>query len=237
MTDRRSGVVSRQTNQLNIGPSSMVWDGQNLIIDIDEVSSWPLISRMKGRITIQPKLNFDVELPLSADGAHVWKPFAPIARIDVDLNNPDWQWSGNGYVDSNKGTRRLEDDFDRWTWARFPTKSGALCMYHITCRDGSEASGNISFSNNGQSSSRPGLSQASFATTKWGLKRAVGCDHGAHPRQVMSMLGGPFYNRCLVQTEVDGERLTGVHETLDLRRYTSPLVKWMLATRIPRKWS
>ena len=236
MTDRRSTVVTRQVNELNIGPSSMVWNGQNLIIDIDEVSSWPLISRMKGRITIEPKVNLDVELPLSSDGAHIWRPFAPIARINVELNNPAWQWSGNGYVDSNRGTRRLEDDFSRWTWARFPTKSGALCMYSIARCDGSEVSGSVDFSHNGQSDFRSGLSQASLPKGRWGLKRAVGSDSGVYPRQVMPMLEGPFYNRCLVQTEVDGERLTGVHETLDLRRYKLPVVKWMLATRIPRKW-
>ena len=49
------------------------------------------------------------------------------------------------------------------------------------------------------------------------------------------MLDAPFYSRSAVQTVLDCETVTGVHEALDLDRYASPLIKPMLAFRVPRR--
>jgi carotenoid 1,2-hydratase len=49
------------------------------------------------------------------------------------------------------------------------------------------------------------------------------------------MLDAPFYTRAAVRTRIDGEETTGVHEALDLRRFRSPLLKPMLAVRVPRR--
>ena len=40
------------------------------------------------------------------------------------------------------------------------------------------------------------------------------------------------------ETQVNGEVVRGVHEALDLKRYGQPLLKPMLAMRVPRrtKW-
>jgi len=61
---------------------------------------------------------------------------------------------------------------------------------------------------------------------------------GATPHQTMAMLEAPFYSRCLVQTQLNGEIVQGVHEALDLTRFRSPVVKAMVALRVPRraKW-
>ena len=50
-----------------------------VLIDIDEVSSLPLVSRVRGRITVTPTGVTGVELPLLEDGTHIWRPFAPTA--------------------------------------------------------------------------------------------------------------------------------------------------------------
>ena len=49
------------------------------------------------------------------------------------------------------------------------------------------------------------------------------------------MLDAPFYSRSAVRTKLDGEETTGVHEALDLRRFRSPLLKPILAVRVPRR--
>jgi carotenoid 1,2-hydratase len=49
------------------------------------------------------------------------------------------------------------------------------------------------------------------------------------------MLDAPFYSRAVVETQIDGEVVQGVHEALDLVRYRSPLLKPMLAVRVPRR--
>jgi carotenoid 1,2-hydratase len=55
------------------------------------------------------------------------------------------------------------------------------------------------------------------------------------PRQTMAMLDAPFYSRSVVQTTIDGDTVQGVHEALDLGRFRSPIVKGMLACRVPRR--
>jgi carotenoid 1,2-hydratase len=51
----------------------------------------------------------------------------------------------------------------------------------------------------------------------------------------MALLDAPFYSRSLVQTRLHGETVTGVHESLDLTRFRNPVVKAMLAVRVPRR--
>ena len=55
------------------------------------------------------------------------------------------------------------------------------------------------------------------------------------PRQTRALLDAPFYSRSLVSTVIAGEQVTGVHEALDLRRFANPVVKAMLAVRVPRR--
>jgi carotenoid 1,2-hydratase len=59
------------------------------------------------------------------------------------------------------------------------------------------------------------------------------------PRQIKPMLDAPFYNRSVVETQINGEVVQGVHEAVDLNRYRSKLLKPMLACRVPRRahWS
>jgi carotenoid 1,2-hydratase len=90
-----------------------------------------------------------VELPLTEDGAHIWRPFAPKSDIRVELNRPGWTWDGHGYFDANFGTRALEADFNYWTWGRFPLRDGAACFYDATRRDGTELSVAVGFAEDG----------------------------------------------------------------------------------------
>lgn len=239
MTDRGRQALRNTTDTLQVGPSSMHWNGRELVIDINEISGLPVISRVQGQITITPRALTSVELPLTPDGAHIWRPFAPSSDIKVDLAAKGWQWSGHGYFDANFGTRPLEDDFKFWTWGRYPTRSGTTCIYDATRRDGSTLETAIAFDHNGRASIASAPPPVSFRTSGWRIKRKTRADPGIVPKQVLGMLDAPFYSRSAVQTQLDGEVVTGVHETLDLDRYASPLIKPMLAFRVPRrsKWT
>ncbi|MEM6480037.1 MAG: carotenoid 1,2-hydratase, partial [Pseudomonadota bacterium] len=96
MTDRGARALSLSDHQLRIGPSSMRWEQGELIIDINEVSGPPVISRVRGKVRLKPSAITEVEMPLTDDGAHIWRPFAPKATIRVDLEAPGWQWDGHG---------------------------------------------------------------------------------------------------------------------------------------------
>ncbi|SFJ84800.1 hydroxyneurosporene synthase [Jannaschia pohangensis] len=235
MTDRGRDALRQTDTRLRIGPSEMHWTGHELRIDVNEISSPPLISRMRGRITVTPAAVTGVELPLTPDGAHVWRPFAPVARIKVDLDAPGWTFSGHGYFDANFGTRPLEDDFTYWTWGRYPTRGGATCIYDATRRDGSTLAAGFTFDRDGTGRDVTPPPVTAFRRSNWLLRRETRADPGTTPRQVKPMLDAPFYNRAVVETTLNGETVTGVHETLDLTRYANPLLKPMLAVRVPRR--
>ena len=235
MTDRGTSALRQTASRFEVGPSKMVWCGDHLCIDIDEWSSWPWINHIKGRIRVYHGAITGVELPLTKDSSHIWRPFAPRARIEVDIDRPGWQWQGEGYFDANFGTRALEQDFSYWTWGRFPTGDGATCFYDATRLDGSELAAAFRFGANGSAETIPLPDKARMARSLWAVRRETRADQGYKPRQVKAMLDAPFYTRAAVRTQLDGQETTGVHEALDLRRFRSPLLKPMLAVRVPRR--
>jgi carotenoid 1,2-hydratase len=235
MTDRGEGALRRTASRLEVGPSCMRWDGNELIIEIDEVSSPPLISRIRGEIRVTPSALTQVELPLSPDDTHIWRPFAPVSRISVNIDRKGWQWQGEGYFDANFGSRALEQDFSYWTWGRFPTQNGATCFYDATRRDGSELAAGFAFDENGTAQQIDPPAKTRFRRSLWAVKRETRADGGFRPRQVLGMLDAPFYSRSAVRTQIGEEIVTGVHEALDLTRFRSPLLKPMLAVRVPRR--
>ncbi|WP_279533257.1 carotenoid 1,2-hydratase [Rhodovulum marinum] len=235
MTDRGQAALRQTRNTFEVGPSRLTWAGGKLIIDIDELA-WPRMHRLKGRVTVTPSAVTDVELPLKQDGSHVWRPFAPSSEIEVDLNQPGWQWTGHGYFDANFGIHALEDDFSYWTWGRFPTAdNGAYCFYDAHVRDGSDLAVGLHFGADGSAEVIDAPPRTRFARSKWLVRRETRADPGYTPRQVADMLDAPFYCRSAVRTQVFGEEMVGVHEALDLDRFASPLLKPMLAVRVPRR--
>ncbi len=235
MTDRGRSALRASARHLQVGPSSLGWDGGTLMIEVDELSAPPLPGRVRGTIRLTPSAVTDVEMPLTPDGAHVWRPFAPVARIEVDMGTTGWQWSGHGYLDANFGTRALEADFAKWTWGRFPEPGGALCFYDATRRDGSRLSAAARFGADGSAGTVTPPPEAPLRRSLWGLRRSTRGDPGARPRQVRGLLDAPFYARAMVETEIGGARVVGVHEALDLERFAKPWLKPMIALRVPRR--
>lgn len=239
MTDRGRAALRQSANRFTVGPSSLTWADGALTIDIDERGAPPMLGRIRGRVVLRPSAVTGVELPLTPDGAHVWRPFAPTCMISVELDAPGWRWDGHGYFDANFGTRALEADFDRWSWGRFPVAGGSTCFYDATRRDGSRIATGVHVDANGAARTIPLPPEATLPRSRWALSRSTRADAGYRPAQVLPMLDAPFYCRSAIRTRIDGEETTGVHEALDLRRFASPFLKPMLALRVPRRagWS
>ncbi len=233
MTDRGRTALRLSPESIEIGPSRMRWTGSDLVIDVAERGAPFRFGRIRGRITLRPDAVTSVELPLTPDGAHVWRPFAPSSSIEVDLG-AGFRWHGHGYFDSNFGTRALEADFRTWTWGRFPTPSGATCFYEAERRDGTRVEAAVAFSG-GRAEHVAAPPRAPFRRSLWAVRRETRADPGVRPRQVLGMLDAPFYTRSAVRTTIDGLETTGVHEVLDLDRFRSPLMKPLLAVRVPRR--
>ncbi len=235
MTDRGAAALRQSADALQVGPSAMRWQGDRLVIEIDEVSALPVVSRVRGRITVIPQALTGVELPLTPDGAHVWRPFAPVSRIEVELDRKGWHFEGHGYFDANFGTRSLEEDFSYWTWGRYPTDEGALTFYDADRRDGSALAAAAVFDASGGARMVAAPPKVPMNRSLWAVRRETRGDAGSRARQVKAMLDAPFYSRSVVETTHGGQPLVGVHEALDLNRFRSPVLKPMLAVRVPRR--
>ncbi len=236
MTERDAGAVTQSADRFEVGPSAMEWKDDALHIEIDEVSV-PHLTRLKGRIRLHPQAVTGIEARLDPDGAHLWRPFAPAARIEVEIDRPGWRWSGHGYFDANFGTRAIEADFKDWTWARLPVADGAITIYDAVRRDGSRLELGLRFDGDGRTEAFAAPESVDLGRTLCLLRRGMRADPGYQPRQVMAMLDVPFYSRSIVRTQLEGHELTGVHEHLDLDRFANPLMKPLLAFRMPRRRS
>ncbi len=234
MTDRGRPALRQSEDVFEVGPSRIRWERDRLVIDVDEISAPPVISRVRGTITLHPEALFGQSHALTPDARHRWQPFAPIARIEVDLS-PGHKWQGHGYFDANFGEAALEADFDYWTWGRFPRAGGTSCFYDATLRDGRQQETALHFHPDGRMEKITPPPKARMARSLWAVRRETRGDAGVVPRQRLAMLDAPFYTRAAVETQIGGETCTGVHEALDLKRFASPLLKPMLAVRVPRR--
>lgn len=234
MTDRGESALKVSRDRFVVGPSHMHWTGSHLDIDINEITV-PHCDRLKGRVRVHPEGLTDLEALLHPDGSHIWRPFAPTARIEVDLKNQGWQWSGHGYFDANFGTSALEDDFSYWTWARLPVETGTEVYYDADRRDGSVLDLALKIDKDGTLHEIEAPPKANLGRSLWTVRRETRADPGYRPRQVKAMLDAPFYTRSAIRTKVHGIETVGVHEALDLDRFASPWLKPMLAVKVPRR--
>ncbi len=234
MTDRGEAALRRTPDRLEVGPSRMTWTGDRLVIEVDEYAAPPIPGRVRGRIDIIPSALTSVEVELTPDGRHRWRPFAPVARIEVALNR-GWEWQGHGYFDANWGTAALEADFRTWTWGRFPHRGGTACFYDAVRRNGEAMSVALRFAPDGSFEAFDAPPPARLSRSLWALSRATRADPGYRPAQVRGLLDAPFYCRSLVRTRIGGEETLGVHEALDLTRFAWPWLKPMIALRVPRR--
>ena len=234
MTDRGRPALRQSADTFEVGPSALHWDGDKLVIEVNEVASPPLVARLRGRITLRPSALSDIDLALTPEGGHRWRPFAPVADIEVELSQGH-RWRGHGYFDANFGTSALEADFRFWTWGRFPHRGGATCFYDAVRADGSTLAEALHFDASGEATSVEAPALTGFRRSLWAVRRETRADAGTIPRQRLAMLDAPFYCRSLVETCIHGERTVGVHEALDLRRFKGPWLMPMLALRVPRR--
>lgn len=233
MTERGRGTT-RDASSFRIGPSRLQWRDDGLDVEIDEVAA-PFPRRVRGRLRIQVPGWYGQDHALDRPGRHLWRPLAPAARIEVELDRPSLQWQGACYVDSNRGARPLADDFERWDWARAPLgDAGAAVVYDIHRRDGSQHRLALAFEQQRLRELEPPPRQR-LPGTGWRLDRFSGCEEGATPAVLQTLEDGPFYARSRVRTRLGGEEVVAMHESLSLSRWSMPVVQCMLPFRMPRR--
>jgi carotenoid 1,2-hydratase len=170
----------------------------------------------------------------AADGRHRWRPIAPRARVDVQMSNPALRWCGSAYFDSNAGAAPLEDDFNRWTWSRADTETGAAVLYDVVRRDDSRLPVALHFNGDGGYAHFAPPDEVLLPPTAWRIGRRTRSENAGETTVLRTLEDTPFYARSAVASQLLGERRVSVHESLSLDRFRTPWVQAMLPFRMPR---
>ena len=234
MTERSQHSVRRSEREFVVGPSCLHWDGSSLTIDIDEVGM-PIPKRVLGRVRVWPQGLCNFVAPLDDAGRHRWGPIAPCARVEVDMHAPGTRWQGHGYLDSNEGDEPIERPFREWDWSRAALRDGSTAViYDVRQKQGADRVIAQRFQPDGRSSAFDPPPRQALPRTRWRIGRSMRSDATA-PAQVQQTLEDtPFYSRSVLSSGLFGERVTSVHETLNVPRVASTAVRLMLPWRMPR---
>jgi carotenoid 1,2-hydratase len=236
MTERGRGALVRDADCLRIGPSALQWSGGGLEIAIEERDKRlgiPWQRRVAGRIRLIPEAVNACSFALDPNGRHQWHCIAPRAHIAVEFKQPALSWSGSAYFDSNFGSESLEEGFRIWHWSRAHTSRGAAVCYEGIRRDGSSFASTLNFDASGRPQPGEQPMVAPLPTTKWLMERKTRADRG-HASLIRTWEDAPFYARSTVSSRLMGEPVVAVQESLDLDRFASPIVQFMLPYRMPR---
>ena len=235
MTERGQRWVQRDACSLQIGPSRVQWDGNALVVDVDEVAV-PFPHRVRGRVRLTPQALCSFVTPLDAAGRHRWGPIAPIARVEVDFPQPGLKWQGHAYLDSNEGDEPIDRPFRVWDWARAPLSDGSTAViYDVQPKQGPDRVIAQRFARDGSATAFEAPSRQGLPRSKWTLDRRMRTEPGTPARVLQTLEDTPFYVRSTVQAGLLGQTVTAMHESISLSRVASLPVRLMLPWRMPRR--
>lgn len=234
LTERGEADLEQSRHTLRIGPSNLEWDGNRLIVHIDERAS-PLFQKVKGTIKLTPEAMVTEAFDLSGDGRHFWQPLGAVSHAEVEFSNPSLSWSGKAYMDSNWGIEPLETGFEYWDWSRAHTKNGAGIFYDAFTRSGENRQLALAISSSGEVEHvaippRQSLSRG----TIWRVRRST-LKSGTGAKTLKMLEDTPFYTRSQIATEFAGEDVVAVHESLDCDLFAKQWVRCLLPFRMPRR--
>ncbi|WP_332872668.1 hydratase [Allopontixanthobacter sediminis] len=237
MTERGQSDTVQHRDAVQIGPSSMRWDNDRLIIEIEERDirlGIPWRRRVAGRIVLTPEVLNSRSFKLDVEGKHNWHTIAPRARIDVRMERPDVTWSGSAYLDGNHGSEPIEDGFRDWHWSRAHAGEDVAVIYEGNRRDGSHFGSALRFDKTGTPHEEELPLVAPLPATLWGMKRQTRADRG-HASVIKTWEDSPFYARSTLAMRIFGKKVMAVQESISLDRLVNPVIQFMLPYKMPRE--
>ncbi len=235
MTERGRNSVERSQHQFKIGPSNLGWDGNCLTINIDEINV-PLLSRVRGTVRIYPKLLFNFVTPLDDGRRHRWGPIAPSARVEVEFDSPNTRWTGDAYWDSNEGDEPIDRPFVEWDWSRSSMRDGSTAViYDVRQKQHDDRILALRFTKSGDVEAFEAPPRQQLPRTFWRIDRHMRSDENERVEVKQTLEDAPFYSRSVLSSGLLGEKVISMHETLNVPRLASSVVRLMLPFRMPRR--
>jgi carotenoid 1,2-hydratase len=234
MTERGKRHMSRSADQFHVGPSGLHWNGQCLEISIHE-RSLPFGQRVAGTIRVFPEQLFHFVTPLDQRSRHHWGPIAPSARVEVVLDAPNMSWNGHAYLDSNEGAEPVIHGFHEWDWSRANMADGSVSvLYDIREKSDTERLLALRFHRDGRVDTFDAPPRQSLPKAFWRVGRSIRSEDAHPPRVAQTLEDTPFYIRSVIESTLLGERVTSMHETLNIPRLDSTTTRLMLPFKMPR---
>ena len=228
MTERNRSAVTRDARSFRVARSRLAWEGDRFVAELTERSA-PFGRRIEGRVELIPRVLNPERFPLDTDGRHTWHPVAPLADIHVEFDRPGLSWDGHGYFDMNFGSRMLELDFRTWDWSRSAEADGTSIYYVARSVDGDERRLGMRFGIDGSRTELDVPPPQTLPNSGWRVARHPSFTDTVSLARVLE--DTPFYTRSLLADTSGGLH---VHESLDMRRFSSPWVRTLLPFRMPR---
>ncbi len=234
MTERARSALDVSPDTFRVGPSAMVWDGNALTIHLDEVSV-PFPRRIRGTLRLLPNTVMQEEYTLNPHGQHVWRPIAPMSRVEVTLTEPGMRWSGHAYFDHNRGAVPITEGFKSWTWSRASLKDGAAVFYDGIRKSGEAFNLGLRFDDHGGVTPLASPPFTTLSRSGWLISRSARSESGHPPHIVKTLEDTPFYARSIIASRIAGQDVQAVHESLSVDRFDRTIVQLMLPFRMPRR--
>lgn len=244
----------READQFRVGSSSIAWahDDAGPVLTAELCEREPFLGRrpllqnaIVGRVRLRPTAIFAPRIELDRwrdQPRHRWYPVAPNAHAEVEFSEPDVRFSGPAYHDVNEGDEGLESGFAAWNWSRASDGRRTTITYDVVDPDGHPHARGWRFDGDAAPDDADRVTAIDdvgetrpLPTARWGMHRAIRCDPGSAPTLVDTLEDAPFYTRNLVRTTLDGSELVAVHESIDLRRFSSRRTQFLLPFKIARR--
>lgn len=164
---------------------------------------------------------------------HHWGSPAPHCRVEVECSSVGWKWSGQGYHDVNHGFEPLHAGFRHWSWGRANIGGRTQVFYDAVDIDDRRRrrihSDGVWLGEDGSDALETNLSPWLLnVPTRWTAP-------GLRVEEKLRWESSPFYVRGVSRFESPSGTAEGVSEHVDLERFASPFVRWMLRYRIYRR--
>ena len=108
-------------------------------------------------------------------------------------------------------------------------------LYDVIRRDGTPFSLARLFDSRGNVTDIDAPETMPLPKNLWRVSRATQSEPHAPPTVLSTLEDAPFYARSMVESTLLGERVTAMHESLDLDRFSSKWVQVLLPFKMPRR--
>lgn len=225
----------RGPDHWQLGRSHLKWRDDGVLEVVFDERRSPFGQPLRGSLRLTPGVGLPAPVCLDAAGRHRWWPAAARSRAEVSLVAPALSFSGSAYFDSNWGDEPLEAGFSRWTWCRGETEDGVAILYDTCPRQGPPVQRGFHVRGDGSVDDIQPAQHTDLPTAGWRVFRDARSDDGRPVRLLRTLEDTPFYNRNLLSLGLAGQPVTAVHEALDLDRFATGWVQFLLPFRIRRE--